>query len=97
MAEDDLDYDPESGYPRADQVAWDIRREGRAWQGDEAWARWQLTPEKFEMWEGKAFFDENARRLLLGLLLENVGADVAVRLGDPSVWRQAVADLGPLS
>jgi hypothetical protein len=30
---------------------------------------------------------------LLGLLLENVGADRAVRLGDPSVWRSAVEAL----
>jgi hypothetical protein len=30
---------------------------------------------------------------LLGLLLENVGVDRAVRLGDPKVWRAAVADL----
>lgn len=73
-------------------VDWDIRREGRAW-GDEASDRWELTPEKFEMWEGRLFFDEEERILLLGLLLENVGADAAVRLGDPNVWRAAVAAL----
>lgn len=74
-------------------VDWDIRREGRAWEGDEAEARWQLTPEKFEMSEGRMFFDDEERLLLLGLLLENIGADAAVRLGDPAVWRAAVADL----
>ena len=73
-------------------VDWDIQREGHAW-GDEAEDRWQLTPEKFEMWEGRLFFDEEERILLLGLLLENVGADAAVRLGDPNVWRAAVASL----
>jgi hypothetical protein len=73
-------------------VDWDIRRDGHAW-GDEAHERWQLTPEKFEMWEGQLFFDEEERILLLGLLLENVGADAAVRLGDPNVWRAAVASL----
>jgi hypothetical protein len=31
---------------------------------------------------------------MLGLMLENVGADQAVRLGDPAVWRAAVAALG---
>lgn len=93
MTADDFEYDPEGPYPRADRVAWDIRRSGRAWSGDEADARWQLTPEKFEMWDGKAFFDENQRRLLLGLLLENVGVDAAIRLGDPRVWREAIADL----
>jgi hypothetical protein len=93
MTEDDVDYDSESPYPRPEDVAWDIRRQGRAWSGDEAWARWELTPEKFEMIDGKAFWDENARRLLLGLLLENVGIDAAIRLGDPRVWKEAIAEL----
>ena len=74
-------------------VNWDIRRNGRAWSDDEAEDRWQLTPEKFEMMDGRLFFDDEQRLLLLGLLLENVGADAAVRLGDPKVWRAAVADL----
>jgi hypothetical protein len=30
---------------------------------------------------------------MLGLLLENVGADRAVRLGNPDVWRAAVRSL----
>ena len=76
------------------EQAWDIRRKGRAWSGDEARARWELTPEKFEMYQGKLFFSEDERRNLLGLLLENVGADVAVRLGDPLVWKDAVRQLG---
>jgi hypothetical protein len=75
------------------KVKWDIRRKGRAWRGDEAWDRFQLTPEKFEMFDGKLFWSDEARENLLGLLLENVGADRAVRLGDPEVWRAAVAKL----
>ena len=47
------------------------------------------------MWEGRMFFDDEERLLLLGLLLENVGVDAAVQLGDPKVWRAAVADLPP--
>lgn len=78
--------------PRADSVAWDIRRTGRAW-GDEAGGRYQLTPEKFEMYKGKLFWSDEERLLLLGLLLENLGADAAVRLGDQRVWRAAVASL----
>jgi hypothetical protein len=31
---------------------------------------------------------------LLGLLLENVGADQAVRMGDAKVWQEAIAGLG---
>jgi len=30
---------------------------------------------------------------MLGLLLENVGVNAAVRLGDPQMWRDAVAEL----
>jgi len=71
---------------------WKIERAGRAWTGAEAKARWALTPEKFEMWEGKLFWDDEQRINLLGLLLENVGADQAVRLGDPAVWRAAIQE-----
>ena len=77
---------------RVDSVNWDIRRDGRAW-GAEARQRFQLTPEKFEMYRGKLFWSDEERLLLLGLLLENVGADAAVRIGDPAVWREAVAAL----
>ena len=74
---------------------WDIRNEGRAW-GDEAFERFMLKPHKIEMVRGKLLdYDEDCE-LLLGLLLENVGADRAVRLGSPEVWRAAVAKLtGP--
>ena len=71
---------------------WDIHREGRAW-GDEAMQRWELTPEKMEMFEGKLLWFDEDRVKLLGLLLENVGADRAVRLGNPDVWRAAVRNL----
>ena len=72
---------------------WDIRREGRAWARDEAMQRYQLTPEKMEMIEGKLLWEEEDRIKLLGLLLENVGVDRAVRLGNPDVWRAAVRSL----
>ena len=45
------------------------------------------------MYRGKLFWSDEERLLLLGLLLENVGADAAVRIGDPAVWREAVAAL----
>ena len=53
--------------------------------------RFALTPERIEMIDGKLLADEDERLTLLALLLENVGADAAVRLGDPRVWREAVA------
>jgi hypothetical protein len=72
---------------------WDIRRDGRAWRAGEAMARYELTPEKIEMVEGRLFWSTEQRITMLGLLLENVGADAAVRLGDPAVWKAAVAGL----
>ena len=75
-------------------IAWDIRRDGRRWSTAEAMGRFELTPEKFEMMDGKLFWSERDRVVLLALLLENVGADQAVRLGRPEVWREAVQRLG---
>ena len=72
---------------------WEIRRSGRVWVRGEAFERFQLTPEKIEMADGLLFLDEEDRLTMLGLLLENVGADAAVRLGDAAVWREAVARL----
>ena len=72
---------------------WNIGHGGRAWASGEAMQRYELTPEKLEMIKGKLLWSEEDRVNLLGLLLENVGADRAVRLGDPQVWREAVARL----
>ena len=55
--------------------------------------RYALTPEKLEMIRGKLLWDDEERINLLGLLLENVGANRAVELGNPQVWRDAVARL----
>lgn len=70
-------------------VPWDIRRDGHAW-GGEAMSRYQMTPEKTEMLDGRLYATEEERLRMLALLLENVGADKAVRLGDASVRRAAV-------
>lgn len=75
------------------EIKWDIRRAGRSWRGDEARERYDLTPEKFEMYEGKLFWSDEDRVTLLALLLENVGVDRAVRLGDSRAWKGAVAEL----
>ena len=80
------------GPPPPDQISWDIRLEGRAW-ASEAFERFDLLPEKTEMIDGKLFWSEADRVRVLGLLLENVGAAQAVRLGDPEVWRRAVKGL----
>ena len=75
------------------KIDWDIRREGRAWRGAEAWERYSLSPEKIELIEGKLFWREDDRLTMLALLLENIGVDKAVRLGNPQIWREAIAEL----
>ncbi len=65
--------------PVSAMTNWDIRAEGRAWRS--------------EAIGGKLLQDDEERLRLLALLLENVGADAAVRLGDPAVRRAAVAKL----
>lgn len=71
----------------------DIRREGRAWEGSQGRERFLLMPEKIEMIRGRLFWDDEERLTVLALLLENLGAHQAVRLGDPEAWREAVAGL----
>jgi hypothetical protein len=72
---------------------WDIRHETRAWHKDEAWQRFELIPEKFEMIQGQAHLPDEVRENLPCLLLEFVGTDRAVQFGNPEVWRAAVANL----
>jgi len=73
-------------------VTWDIRRDGHAW-GGEAMSRYEMTPEKTEMVAGKLYGTEEERLTMLALLLENVGTDHAVRVGNPDIWRAAVDGL----
>jgi hypothetical protein len=74
------------------KIEWNVQRRGRRW-GDEAMDRYELTPGKVEMVNGQLFCTPSERLTMLALLLENVGADAAVRIGDPDVWRAAVAAL----
>jgi hypothetical protein len=74
-------------------VRWDIRRKDRAWNDNEAEDRYFSAPEKMGMVDGKLYEDDEQRLHMLALLLENVGADAAIRLGDPQVWRVAIAEL----
>jgi hypothetical protein len=76
--------------PAAD-FPWDIRREGRSWSREEWSARRDLVPEKIELSRGQLFWTDEDRLQMLALLLENLGVDRAVRLGDPEVWREAAA------
>lgn len=89
---DELD-DPEE--EKAPPVTWDIHREGRSWTRDEFEVRVNgLMDLKFEVSRGKLFWSDATRLLVFGMLLENVGLDAAVRLGDPERWKEAIAAVG---
>ncbi|AUX22431.1 uncharacterized protein SOCEGT47_029340 [Sorangium cellulosum] len=84
------DMDEMAPAPRP--ITWDIHREGRRWTAEEFHARTErLIDLKLEVSRGKLFWDDETRLLLLGMLLENVGLDAAVRLGDLSRWKEAIA------
>ena len=46
-----------------------------------------------EMAEGRLFWTEEERVNLLAMLLENVGARRAVRLGNVGVWKAAIEEI----
>lgn len=71
---------------------WDIRREGRQWKGEEFEKRIYQAPEKIEF-KGGIFIYERQRLTVLGMLLENLGIDKAVRFGRLEDWKAAIADL----
>ena len=71
---------------------WDIRREGRKWTKEEFDRRAYQAPEKIEF-VGGIFDGDEERMTVLAMLLENLGTDRAVRLGNPADWKAAVDDL----
>jgi hypothetical protein len=81
--------DTEGGIPIPD-VTWNIQREGRAWTGEELRTKPYLGPDKMELIEGKLFWDDEQRLFVVAMMLENLGVDKVIRLGDPKVWREAL-------
>jgi hypothetical protein len=71
-------------------MQWDIRREPRRWSNDEIRSRLELTPEHFEVFDGEMLFTEEHRVNLLGVVLEQVGIDTALRLAPKELWREAL-------
>lgn len=45
------------------------------------------------MFGGRLFSCDEERLMMVGLLLENLGLDGVMRLGDPHVWKEAAAAL----
>jgi hypothetical protein len=71
---------------------WDIRREGRRWTHEEFERRIYQAPEKIEFVSG-IFASERQRLVVLGMLLENLGIDKAVRFGKLADWKAAIGAL----
>lgn len=72
-------------------MKFNIQRQGRKWSRPEIEQKYyKLCPEKIELIEGKMFWTDEERLNMLALLLENVGIDAAVGLGDPAIWKQAI-------
>lgn len=82
----------EDGDDEATPIAWDIHRGGRSWTPEEFTTRAdRLVELKLEISKGKLFWSDETRMLILGMLLENMGMDAVVRLGDLARWKEAVA------
>jgi hypothetical protein len=76
----------------APPIAWNIHREGRAWTDEEFPARAdRLLGVDLEISEGKLFWSDEERLLIAGMLLENLGMDAVVRLGDLHRWKESIA------
>jgi hypothetical protein len=75
-----------------DPAEWKIEREGREWKGEEFFKRIYQAPEKIE-YVGGIFVDEGERLTVLAMLLENLGIDKAVQLGNPEDWQAAIGEL----
>jgi len=75
-----------------DPAEWKIEREGREWKGEEFDKRIYQAPEKIE-YVGGIFIDERQRLTVLAMLLENLGIDKAVQLGNLEDWKAAIAEI----
>ncbi len=75
-----------------DNPEWNIRREGRQWTHEEFQKRLYQVPNKIEF-AGGIFVSDSERLTVLAMLLENLGIDQVIRLGNPADWKAAVAAL----
>jgi len=66
--------------------------EGRLWSHEEFDQRIYQAPEKIEFVDG-IFASDRQRRIMLGMLLENLGIDRAIRFGKLEDWKAAIADV----
>jgi len=78
--------------PEMDKQDWDIRRQGRKWTREAFEQRIYQAPEKIEF-AGGIFASDEQRMTVLAMLLENLGIDRVVRLGNPADWKAAIEEL----
>ena len=62
------------------------------WSHEEFDQRIYQAPEKIEYVDG-IFASDRQRLIVLGMLLENLGIDRAIRFGKLEDWKAAIADL----
>jgi hypothetical protein len=84
--------EPVRGEKPMKPIKWDIRREARRWTNEEFNERTFQAPDKIEYADG-IFGSERQRLIVLGMLLENLGIDRAIRFGNLEDWKAAIADL----
>ncbi|MDQ2976725.1 MAG: hypothetical protein M3R69_15115 [Acidobacteriota bacterium] len=75
-----------------DPGEWKIERKGRVWSHEEFNRRIYQASEKIEF-TGGIFTYEEDRLTVLAMLLENLGIDKAIRLGNLADWKAAIAEL----
>jgi hypothetical protein len=90
------DFVEKHGVPSPELLAsqsWNIQRKGSAWPVGNVLERDGRIPAgaRIEIHYGKLLFNDDDRMTLLALLLENVGIDNAVTLGNPEDWLDAAA------
>ncbi len=73
-------------------IEWDIRRKGRLWSHEEFDQRIYQAPEKIEYVDG-IFASDRERLIVLGMLLENLGIDRAIRFGKIEEWKAAIEEM----
>lgn len=73
---------------------WNIQRCGYSWSGETLSTRNDQIPSaaRIEIHNGRLLYDDDERMTLLALLLENLGIDNAIKLGDLKNWFDAVAE-----
>lgn len=88
-----VSFVPQNFYPEDDPrhdpytMEWNFGPEGQTIDLE----RYELAPGKIELMWGKLFWTDEQRLVMAGLLVENLGVDAVVKLGDPEVWKAAVA------